>query len=130
MLGEESLRDEMAGSTAIVVLIKEDMLYCVRRPFAFSFKAQYSFFQANVGDSRAIACIAGKEESLSSDHKPSYPTEKRRIRAAGGWVEANRVNGNLALSRALGDFVFKRNESKPPEEQVVTGEYCCSFWPN
>ena len=26
---------------------------------------------------------------------------------AGGWVEYNRVNGNLALSRALGDFVFK-----------------------
>jgi protein phosphatase PTC2/3 len=37
-------------------------------------------------------------------------------------VEANRVNGNLALSRALGDFVFKRNESKSPEEQVVTGK--------
>jgi serine/threonine protein phosphatase PrpC len=81
-----------------------------------------TIFQANVGDSRAIACIAGKEESLSSDHKPSYPIEKRRIRAAGGWVEANRVNGNLALSRALGDFVFKRNESKSPEEQVVTGK--------
>lgn len=31
--------------------------------------------------------------------------------------------GNLALSRALGDFVFKKNETKRPEEQIVTGMY-------
>lgn len=29
--------------------------------------------------------------------------------------------GNLALSRALGDFIFKKNDSKRPEEQIVTG---------
>ena len=29
--------------------------------------------------------------------------------------------GNLALSRALGDFIFKRNPDKRPEDQVVTG---------
>ena len=40
--------------------------------------------------------------------------------AAGGWVEFNRVNGNLALSRALGDFVFKKNEDKKAEDQIVT----------
>ena len=32
------------------------------------------------------------------------------------------VAGNLALSRALGDFVFKKNEKKRPEEQIVTGK--------
>ena len=31
--------------------------------------------------------------------------------------------GNLALSRALGDFVFKKNDKKRPEEQIVTGLY-------
>ena len=31
--------------------------------------------------------------------------------------------GNLALSRALGDFVFKRNSKKSPEEQIVTGKF-------
>jgi serine/threonine protein phosphatase PrpC len=59
---------------------------------------------------------------LSLDHKPCNNTEYKRIQAAGGWVELNRVNGNLALSRALGDFVFKRNEEKTAEEQIVTGK--------
>jgi len=34
-------------------------------------------------------------------------------------VEYNRVNGNLALSRALGDFVFKRNGNLKADEQMV-----------
>jgi protein phosphatase 2C family protein 2/3 len=29
-------------------------------------------------------------------------------------------SGNLALSRALGDFVFKKNNKKKAEEQIVT----------
>ena len=28
--------------------------------------------------------------------------------------------GNLALSRALGDFGYKRNADLPPEQQIVT----------
>lgn len=103
MLNEESLKDELAGSTAVVVLIKNNKLYC-----------------ANVGDSRAVACVNGKVDPLSLDHKPSNDIESRRIQAAGGWVEFNRVNGNLALSRALGDFVFKKNDKKRAEEQIVT----------
>ncbi|GAV07832.1 hypothetical protein RvY_17621-2 [Ramazzottius varieornatus] len=43
-----------------------------------------------------------------------------RITSAGGFIEGNRVNGNLALSRALGDFFFKRNEHKSLEEQVIS----------
>jgi hypothetical protein len=31
------------------------------------------------------------------------------------------VNGNLALSRALGDFAFKNNENMSAREQIVTG---------
>ncbi|XP_046666270.1 probable protein phosphatase 2C T23F11.1 isoform X1 [Homalodisca vitripennis] len=103
MQEEETLKDELAGTTAISIIIKNEKLYC-----------------ANVGDSRAIACIAGHVNPLSFDHKPSNEDEAKRINAAGGWVELNRVNGNLALSRALGDFVFKKNEKKRPEEQIVS----------
>lgn len=104
MLQEESLKNVQAGSTAVTMLIKDNVLYC-----------------ANVGDSRAIASVNGRVEQLSFDHKPTNEIEYNRITAAGGWVEYNRVNGNLALSRALGDFGFKRNEKKQAEEQIVTG---------
>lgn len=46
--------------------------------------------------------------------------EKARISAAGGFVDFGRVNGNLALSRALGDFEFKRSAELSPEQQIVT----------
>lgn len=105
MLYSDACGEQMAGSTAVVVLIKDNRLYC-----------------ANAGDSRAVACINGKVETLSMDHKPNNEAESKRINEGGGWVEFNRVNGNLALSRALGDFVFKRNENKKPEEQIVTGK--------
>lgn len=103
MLQEESLKDELAGTTAVAIILKDNKLYC-----------------ANVGDSRAIASVGGHVEVLSLDHKPGNDAEIKRIQAAGGWVEFNRVNGNLALSRALGDFVFKKNEKKKAEEQIVT----------
>lgn len=57
--------------------------------------------------------------------------ETKRIEAAGGWVMFNRVNGNLALSRALGDYIFKKNDQKRSDEQIVIGKYgyvnydCC-----
>jgi protein phosphatase 2C family protein 2/3 len=46
-----------------------------------------------VGDSRAIASVNGNVEILSVDHKPNNDDERKRITAAGGWVEFNRVNG-------------------------------------
>ena len=30
------------------------------------------------------------------------------------------VNGNLALSRAIGDFDYKQNDGLMPEDQIVT----------
>jgi len=103
MQQDEKLRDDMSGSTAVSCLIKDGSIYC-----------------ANAGDSRAVASVAGRTLELSTDHKPSLPGEQARIEAAGGWVDLNRVNGNLALSRALGDFVFKRNQDVPQADQVIT----------
>lgn len=103
MLDEESLRTEQSGSTAITIIIKDKTLYC-----------------ANIGDSRAIGSVNNSLEKLSWDHKPNNVEEYERITDAGGWVDCNRVNGNLALSRAFGDYMFKRNSSRPAEEQIVT----------
>lgn len=103
MLDDEDMKEELAGTTAVCVILKDKKIYC-----------------ANVGDSRSIASVRGRVQNLSYDHKPNNELETKRILAAGGWVEFNRVNGNLALSRALGDFVFKKNETKKPEDQIVT----------
>lgn len=50
----------------------------------------------------------------------AFTGEKARIQAAGGFVDFGRVNGNLALSRALGDFEFKKSPELAPEQQIVT----------
>ena len=60
-------------------------------------KKYYSVFQGNVGDSRAIASVNGNVETLSVDHKPNNDDERKRITAAGGWVEFNRVNGGQRI---------------------------------
>ena len=38
------------------------------------------------------------------------------------YLMSDLILGNLALSRALGDFAFKRVLDKPPDGQIVTGE--------
>ena len=53
---------------------------------------------------------------MSVDHKPEDPVERARIYNAGGFVEENRVNGMLALSRALGDFEYKGSVGKKPAD--------------
>jgi protein phosphatase 2C family protein 2/3 len=50
----------------------------------------------------------GEAVALSDDHKPDNAEEKERVLAAGGEVKFGRVNGDLAVSRAVGDFVYKR----------------------
>lgn len=62
---------------------------------------------ANAGDSRTVMCEKGVAVDLSEDHKPDLPAERSRIVGAGGEVSEGRVNGMLALSRAIGDFDYK-----------------------
>jgi len=98
----ESGQDQ-SGSTSVMTLISPKHIVC-----------------ANTGDSRAVLCRAGQAVPLSDDHKPYNPEEKARIEAAGGTVKFNRVNGDLAVSRALGDFVYKRCETVERKAQAVT----------
>jgi protein phosphatase 1B len=97
--------DDHSGSTAITALVTPT-----------------HFFIGNCGDSRAILVRAGAAVELSQDHKPYLPAETARIEAAGGTVAMRRVNGDLAVSRALGDFVYKQSRDLIAEKQQVSVE--------
>ncbi|KAG5995711.1 hypothetical protein E4U54_002795, partial [Claviceps lovelessii] len=68
---------------------------------------QRVLYTANVGDARIILCRGGKALRLSYDHKGSDENEGKRITNAGGLILNNRVNGVLAVTRALGDVYVK-----------------------
>lgn len=68
---------------------------------------QRVLYTANVGDARIVLCRAGKALRLSYDHKGSDENEGKRITSAGGLILNNRVNGVLAVTRALGDTYMK-----------------------
>lgn len=89
------------GTTAVVAVLpqKGDALYIF-----------------HVGDSRGVVYdVYGKVLSITKDHKPDDEEERKRIIAAGGTVprkekgDSARVDGQLAMSRALGDWMYKVN---------------------
>lgn len=84
---------------------------------------------ANSGDSRSVlGCKDQTAFAMSIDHKPDDSIELKRIRAAGGFVAEGRVNGNLNLSRAMGDFEYKgllnageeKLYCKEPEKAIIS----------
>jgi len=97
--------EDKSGTTAVCALITEKYLII-----------------ANCGDSRGVCCVNGKPALVTLDHKPSNDPERERIQNAGGSVVIQRVNGSLAVSRALGDFEYKNVEGKGPTEQLVSPE--------
>lgn len=71
-----------------------------------------TLFAANAGDARAVlarVAVDGNWEAirLTRDHKPDVYEESVRVAQAGGWVMRGRLDGSLAVSRALGDFNYK-----------------------
>jgi len=75
---------------------------------------------ANSGDQRAVLVRKYSAIALTTDHKPDEPNEKVRIYDVGGFVsEQKRVDGQLALSRALGDNELQPHVTYVPEVFVV-----------
>jgi len=92
-----------SGCTCCIVLITPKHIIC-----------------ANAGDTRACYCTGGEVVQLSFDHKPHHAAEQNRIEAAGGYVSMKRVDGDLAVSRGLGDFRYKENHYLEPDMQKVS----------
>jgi serine/threonine protein phosphatase PrpC len=93
--------------------------FCVTQPQKGR-PGYYDVMAVNVGDSRSMLIHPdGSIQPLTEDHKPENPVEEARIRAAGGVVQMNRVDGQLAMSRAIGDWLYKSNPNLTPELQKV-----------
>lgn len=102
------------GATATGVLLLDDVIYSV-----------------NVGDCRAVMCRSGDALDLTRDHKPNDPSEQSRVESLGGSVKwhgyvdaqgepiepygAYRINGNLAVARAIGDRDLRPFVTGEPE---------------
>ena len=91
------------GATSCVVYFNDQEIFC-----------------ANAGDSRGVLFTNNKVVALSEDHKPDNGPELARIQKANHFVEDSRVDGNLALSRAIGDFQYKDQKNLEPKDQAVS----------
>ncbi|XVF88251.1 hypothetical protein PTKIN_Ptkin19aG0034600 [Pterospermum kingtungense] len=66
-----------------------------------------SLLVANAGDSRAVLSQRGTAIEMSKDHKPCCMKERRRIESLGGFIYDNYLNGELGVTRAIGDWHLK-----------------------
>ncbi|KAL7564524.1 hypothetical protein ACA910_017680 [Epithemia clementina (nom. ined.)] len=89
--------------------------------------ASLTLVVANIGDSRAILYHGGVITVLTKDHKPDDPDEYHRITSLGGQITLGsspssvpRVNGNLALSRAVGDRSERPYVTAQPDMMTVS----------
>ncbi|KAL0208599.1 hypothetical protein P9112_011186 [Eukaryota sp. TZLM1-RC] len=69
---------------------------------------------ANAGDSHAFLIAGSRVVQLTESHRPDNPTEYERVCNAGGFILSGRVNGSLAVTRALGDGLLKPAVSADP----------------
>ena len=74
------------------------------------------------GDSRCVLSRNGDATALTQDHKANRDDEVARVQAAGGHVWWDRVMGELAVSRAIGDHCLRPYVIPEPE---VRG---CRWW--
>lgn len=90
------------GSGAPVVLSKEDLNSGGVATIAYL--QSQDLYIANVGDAQAMLIQAdGSHKILTRKHDPAEPTERQRIRDAGGWVSRQgKLNDLLEVSRAFG----------------------------
>ena len=80
------------------------------------------FIIVNLGDSRTVVCRQREVFFATTDHSPSAYGERERIEAAGGYVYKNRVNDELNISRALGNFPLKKDSRKRRIRQILSPE--------
>ncbi|KAF9591687.1 hypothetical protein IFM89_005559 [Coptis chinensis] len=93
-LAKECTVSSSSGTTALTALILGRLLLV-----------------ANAGDCRAVLCRKGEAIEMSQDHRPANIPERLRIEECGGYIDDGYLNGVLSVTRALGDWDLKFQES-------------------
>ena len=101
-----TLEVRKAGTTAVSVLIRKEGKNRV-------------LHIANAGDARATLHSKGKAERLSYDHKTTDPAENKRVTDLGATILWDKVQGQLSVTRALGDHDLKKFVSCEPHYTSV-----------
>ncbi len=86
------------GSTALCTVIHHGQIYT-----------------GNMGDSRAVVFQEESFGCLNNLHDFSNEKERKAVEQRGGTLFNNRLEGELALSRSIGDINFKAHMSNEPE---------------
>ncbi|KAK7571996.1 hypothetical protein V9T40_014468 [Parthenolecanium corni] len=104
LLEKEDTQFKRSGTTAVCVLWHQD---------------ENMLYTAWVGDSEAILAKKGKIYKLVEPHRAAREDERQRISDLKGvvlfWGASWRVNGQLAISRAIGDSEHKPHVSSTPD---------------
>ncbi|KAL2502611.1 putative protein phosphatase 2C 22 [Forsythia ovata] len=66
-----------------------------------------SLLVANAGDCRAVLSRRGEAIEMSKDHRPCCVNERARIESLGGFIDDGYLNGQLGVTRALGNWHIK-----------------------
>jgi len=77
---------------------------------------------ANVGDSRTVIENRGDSIQMTEDAKPDNPRYKKGVENRGGFVRTSdcpRVNGDLAIARAIGDHRLNGAVSAPAKVTMI-----------
>ncbi|KAJ8771327.1 hypothetical protein K2173_026504 [Erythroxylum novogranatense] len=112
---EMTCKEDESGSTATIVFLADDMLII-----------------SHIGDSSVVLSRSGRPEVLTDPHRP-YGSNKvslqeiRRIREAGGWIVNGRICGDIAVSRAFGDILFKTKKNKMLKKGLEEGKWSGKF---
>ncbi|KAH9781639.1 protein-serine/threonine phosphatase [Citrus sinensis] len=111
---EQAMRGVTSGACTASVLLKDSELHV-----------------ANAGDCRVVLSRNGVADSLTKDHRLSREDERSRIENAGAFVHfcngAWRVQGSLAVSRAIGDLQLKEWIISEPETKRLSLTSDCEF---
>lgn len=110
--GKEIIQNtgESSGSCAVVAVLINEIIYI-----------------ASLGDCSAYLITDWGIEQLSVSHNPNTPEELDRISHAGYKVLHGRINGEINVSRALGDYDLKKFPIKQECDEETDAVSCIPY---